>query len=71
MSRFTIRDVLWLGVLLLVGCGLSTGWFLDEVRLDIENSRLRSRLSQTEGHLQELQRILKENGLEDPGYYYW
>lgn len=52
MFRFTIRDMLWLGVLLLVGCGLSAGWFLEEVRLDIENSRLRSRLSQTEGHLQ-------------------
>jgi hypothetical protein len=69
--QFTIRDAVWLGALLLVGCGLSAGWLIESVRHSLENSRLRSRLSQTEGHLQELQRILKENGLQDPGYYYW
>jgi hypothetical protein len=71
MFLLTIRDVFWASVVALVAFVLGGGWFVHTVRYDVENSRLRSRLQQTEGHLKELQRILKENGLEDPGYYYW
>lgn len=69
--RFAIQDVVWLGVVMLVAVGLSAALFIESARLGSENSQLRSRLFQTEGHLKELQRILKENALEDPGYYYW
>jgi hypothetical protein len=36
MFRFTIRDVLWLMVVV----GMGVGWFLSYTRLDEENTRL-------------------------------
>jgi hypothetical protein len=47
------------------------GWYLDRIRLVSDCDRVQSRLFQTEEHLKSVQNVLGENGLKDPGGYYW
>jgi hypothetical protein len=56
MFRFTIRDVLWLMVVV----GMGVGWWMDRSRI----SRMQSELDRSQGELGHLSRAVWEGGYD-------